>query len=198
MRTSMVSAAFALLLVTTVAPAASQGIATLPAGTLIRVTSSEFLGGGPEVGTVIAMGGDTLRYFAKDAQHEVVIPLHAVTQLEVRGRADGSSKSGAVKGVVWGAAGGAAIGLAIGIMKPAVDCLPLCDTEVARRNNRDAEPLKAMATGALLGAAAGAVIGAFARGDQWKPVAIQSPLPLGISVRPGRSRGVAVALSTTF
>jgi hypothetical protein len=197
MRTSRVTAAFALLLVTTAAPAASQGIAVLPAGTLIRVMSSEFLGGGPEVGTVIAMGGDTLRYFAKDAQHEVVIPLHAITQLEVRGRADGSSIPGAVQGLMWGAAGGAAVGLAIGLMKPAVECLPLCGTEEAR-NNRDAEPLKAMATGALLGAVAGAVIGAFGRGDQWKPVAVQSPIPLGVSARPGRSRGVAVALSTTF
>jgi len=198
MRPSIVSAAFALLLVTTVTPSASQGIATLPAGTLIRVTSTEFLGGGPEVGTVIAMGGDTLRYFAKDAQHEVVIPLHAVTQLEVRAGADGSSASGAMKGAAWGAVGGAAVGLAIGIMKPAVDCVVLCDAEEARRNKREAEPFRAMATGALLGAVAGVMIGTIRRGDQWKRLAIQSPVPLGISVRPGRSRGVAVALSTTF
>jgi hypothetical protein len=197
MRSSNMSAALALILVTTVVPAASQETANLSAGTLIRVTSSEFLGGGPEVGTVIAMGGDTLRYFARDAQHEVVIPLHAVTQLEVRAGADGSSKSGAMKGAAWGAVGGAVVGLAIGIMKPAVDCL-LCSEEEARSKQRKAEPVQPMAVGALLGAVAGLMIGTIRRGDQWKRVALQSHVPLGISVRPSGGRGVAVALSATF
>jgi hypothetical protein len=198
MRTSIVSAASVLLMVTTMAPAASQEIATLPAGTLIRVTSSEFLGGGPEVGTVIAMGGDTLRYFAKNAQTEVMIPLRAVTQLEVRAGADGSSTSGAMKGMVWGAIGGASLGLAIGIMKPSFDCIPLCNTEEGRRNKQEAEPLETMAFGAMLGAVAGAMIGTMRRGDQWKRVAIQPPVPLRISVRPSHRGKVAVALSTTF
>jgi hypothetical protein len=55
-----------------------------------------------------------------------------------------------------------------------------------------------MVTGALLGAVAGVMIGTIRRGDQWKRLTIQSPVPLGISVRPSGGRGMAVALSATF
>ena len=191
MRPHTMIAVAAMLLVASAAPASAQQ-PTLPAGTVIRVTSPEFLGNGPEVGTVVAMGGDTLRYYAREMSHQVVIPLHAISQLEVQSAEKGVSGSRIVTASLLGAAGGAGIGLIARGLSEMSECFLGCEGQ-----DNKAGRWAAVGIGAVAGALVGGMIGSMTGNNKWKRVPLSS-VPVGVSVQPRRDGGVGLALTARF
>ena len=124
-------------------------------------------------------------------RHEVLIPLHAISRLEVQSAEKGVSRSTIATASLVGAASGAGIGLIVGGLREMSECFFACE------ENHKSGTWAAVGIGTVAGALLGGMVGSMIGTPKWKRVPI-SPVPLAVSVRPRRDGGVGVALMARF
>lgn len=176
--------------------AAGQDLAGVPVGTRVRVSAR----GIPNntTATVVSVKADTLHLAAGRTQYPVALARASLQRLDVS-LGPGPRWPGMAKGAGVGVLVGAAAGVAYASLTD-VDCGFLgCGQPTDEDRQREArEDDRRRWKYTVIGAAAGAIYGAFRgakkRGDRWKRVS----LPLDIAVEPRGSRGLALTLSSTF
>ncbi len=205
MRPTILAVAATLLLMTPASDAASQELSTLAPGTRIRVTARKNLGPISEVGTVVKVSGDTLRFTSELSGHQFVLPHRSINQLEVSaGR--GSSVPNVLKGSAFGVAGGAAAAFVMAFIVQNItpDCIVFCNTqntieESERRDANDARTRRqAAVAGAAIGAIVGGAIGSRTPGERWTKATLVSRTQVDVSIRPRGVGGFAIELSGSF
>jgi hypothetical protein len=158
---------------------------TLPPGARVRVTAPAY-GSARQVGTVLALRGDTLVLQTAANPDTLLLPWSGVTGLEVsRGRRR-QVREGIGFGFLAGAAFGMLIGLADGDDPP--------DSFIAFSAGE-----KALFAGAVLGgigAVVGGVLGAASPTDRWERVPLRS-VEARVGAAPG-GHGLALSLSARF
>lgn len=204
MRPTILAVAVTLLLITPASDAASQEPAALEPGTRIRVTSRGIIGRASEVGTVVAVADDTLRFMSEKKGHVLVVPRQLITRLDVSA-GPGSVFPKTVGGSVLGAAGGAAaaFGIVFIMQQLAPECFVFCTGPTAEARKRqeakdESNRRQAAVIGAAFGAIAGGLIGASHPSERWTKSALLSRAQLDVSVRPRGVRGIALELSGSF
>jgi hypothetical protein len=204
MRPTILAVAATLLLMTPASDAASQELATLAPGTRIRVTARKNLGPIPEVGTVVTVSGDTLRFTSDQKGHQFVLLRSSINRLEVSA-GPGSSMPNVLKGSAIGAAGGAGAAFVIAFIVQNItpDCIVFCTEptteESERRDANDARTRRqAAVAGAAIGAILGGAIGSRKPGERWTKATLVSRTQLDVSIRPRGVGGIALELSGSF
>lgn len=171
---------------------AQSGLASLSPGEHVRVTAAPL---GPEAHTarVVSASADTLVVRPDDAHgFDVTLPRAEITRLEVSVGRETRRARFAVIGSAIGMAGGMIVG-AVTYSDPCESNPAACATWFSHESQRAAVVLDAI-SGALEGAAVGAIVGQFWTTDRWgpRPPSRQSA---SLRVTPAWDRGPAVRLA---
>lgn len=124
---------------------------------------------------------DTL--FVSKKGGDVASPIHVSEVEGIRVRVPRSTGSGALIGALIGGGVGGLIGGIIAVASPeeAEECGPFDD--FCEAGITSAKVVGYVGLVGMMGLAAGAVIGAAAPGNQWKPVQLEAPLSLRIDTQ---------------
>ena len=172
---------------TTAVPVPGNSL-SLPAslvGARVRIASTGTPG--VRVGTIVALGPDTLRLRSEDGQTETPVALGRITRLERSTGRHGRALMGAGIGLVSGAALGGILGYASGDDKPQPN-------QWFTFTAGDKAAFAAAALG-VVGLLTGTIVGALHQREEWKVIATTLPsVRTSRSVRPVFGIGLSFAL----
>ena len=182
MRDAIRAALLGALWLTPAAAALAQTDSPLAPGTRVRVTIRDAAPARTS-GTIVAIGGDTIRYSPDGVSATRVVLLGRVTQLEVSRGVHRRTLQGFVTGAAIGAFGGAIAGYASGD-----------DPKQGFMSFTRGDKAAILGAGfGVIGGAIGTIVGFTHRSEVWRPV--QPPYTLTLT--PGRG-GTRVGMRVAF